>query len=314
MSKRKGKPIERAFLGVFQDVQKKLDFTALPLEELESRFLEVLIQAAISKCIEFNLVVNHKRKQTTAAFFLISNLRSICEDLIYLTYLSRMDEKHAVKLVQLRQLQDLCKGVEVQKHFFERNNPFQPVLGSDAYVKEIKQTIQQYQEDLQNFWRSEGCSRSHGPTIRDMADSVGLTSTYEFIYFSASNFVHFNPHTLLRMGWGEQKGPFVFSVDHMDGYYRSFGSFYGAILFIGFQASFGLNFLKPALDTEIKKLIELIGHVHRWPEIITFEEMNYRPPLYLITHALREVMREEDRTIPYGVILDEVLNLKKLAN
>ena len=110
--------------------------------------------------------------------------------------------------------------------------------------------------------------------LRDMAEDVGLISTYEFIYFSASNFVHFNPHALFRTGWGAEHGPFTFSIRNMSGYYQSFSSFYGAVLFIGFQASFGSDHFKVDLETEINRLIELIGYVQRWPEIITFEEMN----------------------------------------
>ena len=54
------------------------------------------------------------------------------------------------------------------------------------------------------------------------------------------------------------------------------------------------------LDTQIDRLIELIGHVQRWPEVITFEEMNEKPPLYLLTHALGKVMREEDNGTTLG--------------
>ena len=97
----------------------------------------------------------------------------------------------------------------------------------------------------------------------------------------------------------------------MNNYYRNFSSFYGAVLFVGFQASFGTDHFKHALDTQINRLIELIGHVQRWPEVITFEEMNEKPPLYFLTHALGKVMREEDKTLPYGAILQEVQGLKR---
>ena len=239
----------------------------------------------------------------------MSNLRGICEDLICLTYLSRLEKKHAVKFVELKQFQNVSKGLKVQKNFFEVNNPVQPILSDREITVKAEKIIRKNREDLRGLWQSMGCFKQDGPTTRDMAESVGLTSTYEFIYFSASNFVHFNPQALFRTGWGPQEGPFTFSVRHMDGYYRSFSSFYGAVLFIGFHSSFGQHCFENALDAEIKELIELIGHVHRWPEVITFEEMNHKPPLYILTHALREVMRGEDKKMPYGAILEEVQNL-----
>jgi Family of unknown function (DUF5677) len=49
-------------------------------------------------------------------------------------------------------------------------------------------------------------NRRDGPTIKDMALEVGLTFTYDYIYFVSSNFVHFNPQGLLRMGWGGMDG------------------------------------------------------------------------------------------------------------
>ena len=59
------------------------------------------------------------------------------------------------------------------------------------------------------------------------------------------------------------------------------------------------------------QLIELVGHVHRWPEVVTFEEMNKKTHFYLLTHAMSKVMKEEDNTIPYGAILHEVQSLAR---
>ena len=81
-------------------------------------------------------------------------------------------------------------------------------------------------------------------------------------------------------------------------------------MFIGFEASFGADYFETALDVEINRLVDLIGHVQRWPEIVTFEEMNETPPLYLLTHALGRVVREDDKTVPYGAILREVQALR----
>lgn len=304
--KTEGVPITRAFLRVFQSVKRKLDFTSPPVDELKDRIFDALIQASVSKCVDFNIFANRTDERAGPAFVMLSSLRGICEDLIYLTYMSRLGETKANELVVLLVGQNTAKGLAAQQAFFESNNPTQPILKGGKTTAEANRFVVEARDKLRVFWAQVGSTKRDGPTIRDMADEVGLSSTYEYIYFAASNFVHFNPQALLRMGWGPELGPFTFSVRNMNGYYQSFSGFYGAVLFIGFCSSFGAKHLNADLDTEIARLLELIGHIDRWPEVITFEEMNQEPPLYFLTHVLGIVMREEDPTIPHNAILQEV--------
>ena len=277
----------------------------------KGHLLEALIQAATSKCVEFNIAANRKPTTADTSFFFMSTLRGICEDLIWLTYLARMEERSAEEFVEYLIQRGTLEGLATQRRFFEANNPTQPVLGSGRDANDGNRAIQKARNKRRVFWKSMGSTRRDGPTVRNIAENVGLVSTYDFVYFAASNFVHFNPNALLQTGWGPNTGPFTFSIRHMNNYYRSFSSFYGVVLFVGFHASFGTDHFKHAIDTEIDQLLELISHVQRWPEIITFEEMNVKPPLYLLTHAVGKVMREEDKTIPYGSILQEVQGLKR---
>ena len=94
-------PIERAFLRTFQTVRRKLKFTSAPVEELADHMSDALIQAATSKCVEFNIEANRTGRYTKTAFLLMSNLRGLCEDLIWLTYLSRMEKQSANELRNL---------------------------------------------------------------------------------------------------------------------------------------------------------------------------------------------------------------------
>ena len=274
------------------------------MDTMMEKSLDALVLAAVWRCIEFNIAANRTTKRDEEAFFLLSNIRGICEDLISLTYLSRMKEAHSQKLIRLLMAKSTLDGLFVQERFFRINNPFQPVLGGDSAAQA------RCRSELRQFWKSVGISRRDGPSMRDMASQLGLSSTYEFIYFAASNFVHFNPLVLLRNGWGEMDGPVTFSITHMHMHYRSFCRFYGAVLFVGMAASFGQKHLEANLDAEIERVVDIIGHVQRWPEIVTFEEMNRKPPLYLLTHAIGQVMREEDNTVSYGVILREVQALR----
>ena len=305
-SNQRSHSIGQAFMKVFETTKQKLEFHQCLVDSLEDGMLGPLVQAAVSKCIDFNMIVNRLGKGAEEAFFFMSNLRGICEDLIYLTYLSRMEAEPAEKLIRVLTLKNNFEGRAIQREFFSKNNPLQPVLGGDNAAADGLKS----REEFRQFWKLEGINRP--PTMRDMAEQVGLISTYDFIYFAASNFVHFNPLVLLRTGWANENDRFVFSTRHMHAYYRDFSGFYGAVLFIGFHASFGAKYFKVAVDSEVDRLVKLIGHVQRWPEIVTFEEMNVQPPLYMITHALRQVVeREEWEAIPYGAILEEIQGLRR---
>jgi hypothetical protein len=302
--------IEGALLKIFRQANKKVAFRSVFAAELRERMLDALIHAATSKCLEFNVAVNQPAKNSQPSFILVSNLRGICEGLIYLTYLSRIDARRAQELITRVLALNTARGIEAQRNFFTANNPTQPVLGAGSSAERVKKSVTKAREQLRAFWKKMGSATRDGPTLLDLSAEVGLRSTYEYIYFVASNFVHFNPQALLRTGWGPECGPFHFSINNMDGYYRSLSSFYGAILFIGFNASFGARYFQVTVDTEIARLIEIIGHVQRWPEVVTFEEMNQKPPMYFLTHAMGKVMRDEDKTFPYGAILQEVQALR----
>ena len=295
------------FLTTFEITNEKLEFSAAP--NTAEEMLGALVQAATAKCVEFNMAANHNPTRDAPAIMLMSTLRGVTEDLICLIYLCRLKGGLGKQLIPLLIHENVAKGVDVQRKFFEANNPLQPVFGGGSSGGDTSKRADQAKKDIKAFWAVAG--RKGAPRVRDMAATVGLESTYEFIYFATSNFVHFNPSALLRMGWGAKSGPFTFSIENINAYYRNFASFYGAILFVGFEASFGLEYFREDASGELKRLIELVGKVQRWPEVITFEEMNMQPPLYLLTHALREVMAgEQDSSLSYGEILKEVQGLR----
>ena len=219
-NQQRGDDIERAFLRVLRVAKRKLTFAPLSVDSLEDRMLNALIQAAVSRCIDFNMAANRVGRPAEEAFFLLSNLRGVCEDLIYLTYLCRMEQEQSKELIRILVRKNMAEGLAVQRRFFDANNPFQPVLGGDSSI--VDEQKSRCRAEYRRFWTSLGITRRDGPTMQDMADRVGLTSTYDFIYFAASNFVHFNPQVLLRTGWGDVGEPVVFSIRHMHSYYRSF--------------------------------------------------------------------------------------------
>lgn len=162
---------------------------------------------------------------------------------------------------------------------------------------------------MKSFWRALGINKPRGPSIRAMAATVGLPSTYDYIYFAASNFVHFNPQALLRMGWGPQKGPLRFAAEHMAPYYAGLARFYGAVLFIGFHAAFAPQFFDTDLTPDVNRLLAALGEDARWPEIITFEEMNVTRPPFSVMRVLAKAAYDSQHPLESRGILREVRGL-----
>jgi len=76
------------------------------------------------------------------------------------------------------------------------------------------------------------------------------------------------------MGWGDLP-EITFSTRHFKAYYRHFACFYGAYLFTELCAwMISIDLLDKAVETDLQKIVALLEKEARWPEIVTFEEMN----------------------------------------
>ena len=132
------------------------------------------------------------------------------------------------------------------------------------------------QSKLQNIVNSQGkkSGKQSLPSARFMANKSGLSQLYDYIYHAMSIFVRFNPHILLRMGWGDLP-EITFSTRHFNAYYRHFACFYGAYLFKELCTwMISIDLLDKAVGTDLQKIVDLLEKETRWPEIVTFEEMN----------------------------------------
>ncbi len=293
---------------IFGRVRKRERFESPLASQLLEGLHSAIVSSAIAKCVDLNVLANTSAIAKANSFLLLANLRGVAEDLIVLEYLKTFSPEDANKFLVLRQRQTTHDGMLTQLHFFKANNPFQPVVGGK--VETLERLLEKDRGEIRDFWTAVGSPRKNGPTIKDMAASSGLTQTYDYIYFLSSNFVHFNPHTLMRMGWGPETGPFQFSVHNFAAYYADLASFYCAVLFVGFFYRVGSAHFSPHLEADVLKILEAIDDFPRWPEIVTFEEMNLRPPMLpFMAHAMRRAMEGSDEQIPYGAILREVRGL-----
>ena len=150
--------------------------------------------------------------------------------------------------------------------------------------KDADQEIKSKNKEIISIWKKLGWSRGR-PSTRDLADRAGLLELYDFLYAATSRIVHFTPQSLLRMGWCNIPGTdpstiddsdkFSYSLSHFTGYHAQFTRFYGARLFLDIYESFRARF--PDNETVLSAVSilqsELEG-LNRWPEVVTFEEMN----------------------------------------
>lgn len=277
------------------------DFTKIEVSKSEYSFFSSCLRASLAKSYEF-LLFSHSDSESEGYLFAVSTLRGITEDLIVLKFISTLEQKKCERILQILQLIEIHERVTRQQAFFEKYRPFQPVLG----WTEASPSLDQLKDEMRTIWSESGWTNFKGkgiPPVREMADKIApgvLDLLYDFIYRLTSSTVHFTPQTLLRFGWGEigEDGESFlggYSVKHLAPYYKKFCQTYGALLFCLYFEFFVQN-IDPtaAVENSILSIREAILLDNRWPEMITFEEMNktvpqfYReqPMLYATMHAM----------------------------
>lgn len=260
-------------------------------------FFTLCVKASLAKCFEFNLAVRSKNN-LDESFFWMPALRGICEDLIVLNFVKTMPRPDREKLVLKLMAHDVHSRISLQDRFFKEIHIHQPVLR----IEDVVNRISALESEIQQIWTRHGWNLTRGsmPQIRQIAERQGqpvLASLYDYLYRSTSAAVHFNVQSLLRSGWGPSKVEFTFSTKNFSPYFRSYARVYGAFLFCVYFEFFG-RFLRPGSVVthrvaEIRKELLLAP---RWPEMVTFEEMNIEPPkTNIILETLLAVVESEKR-------------------
>ena len=276
--------------------------------ELQEKFVDALTVSSMAKCLDFNVAANDEDDNKNRPFFLAGNCRVICEELIYVSFLRSIDKQQANEL-GLALNNAMCRrSVLAQTRFFAANNPLQPTIGGFMTADEQEIEIRNAESNLNDLWSRHGFAGKNSPRIRDLSRRVSLTATYDYVYHMTSNFVHFNPPHLLKTGWGPIDGPFVFSVENFHGYYLDVARFLGAILFLGYVTMFPEALTRRLSQEYVETVTQALESNVRWPEIVTFEEMNQRPPPNILHRALMSTLRQtDDKAFPN--ILKEIGSL-----
>ncbi|QNF34215.1 hypothetical protein HUW51_16350 [Adhaeribacter swui] len=125
------------------------------------------------------------------------------------------------------------------------------------------------------------------PSVYVMAKKTGYEELYTYFYYATSSLVHFRPDILAKMAWGTfgedgRLKDYTVSIKNFSNYYLEFNLVYGTYLFKEF---IGNHFYEVAMSIEnkldwIKKIDALLDR--DWPELVTFEHMNIKPPSSII--------------------------------
>ena len=121
--------------------------------------------------------------------------------------------------------------------------------------------------------------------IAQKSEPVLLEVVYDFIYRLTSGAVHFNPQVLLRLGWGPYKpsggilSDVTYSTKKLSHYYLGLSQVYGTyLLCLYFELFDEYLMLGEEENDAVVDIREHLFHILRWPEMVTFEEMNKHFP------------------------------------
>jgi len=241
------------------------------------------LRATFIKAFDYNYSLNCRRS-TLPAFFTIPPLRGICEDIIYFRCLASWKVRERDSILRTLMLTNVFSNLKCQTKFFKTNRLFQDVL---PITPNQRRRLKRLGAKAVRLWQRHGfnnvSSYTFSPSTRSLARQANLLPLYDYLYHAASEFVHFNPRELLRSGWGDMKGGQMlevrFSSENFSLYYREFAVVYGSYLLCLFVKLLARNLRIPK---DVLRIVERIDAVlmaiMRWPELVTYEEMNVRPP------------------------------------
>lgn len=263
-------------LKIFEEFEVRLKNIIVQTDISQNIFHSVL-KATFVKIYEFNCLCN-KLSSTNDSFFQMATLRGICEDLISIKFLKEKILIDRDLLLSHMVQKGTFEDIIVQQEFFKENKPAQMILDS----KNAETLAEELSKEIKLILKKNGLKGDREfPSVAQMATDTKLIKLYNYLYYATSTLVHFSPSHLMRLGWTDSKtsNTFRFSTKYYNKYYFDFCSYYAAFLFVEFYKSFKKDLkLEKILKVEIIKIKEQLENKLRMPEIVTFEEINIKPP------------------------------------
>ena len=245
------------------------------------------LRASIAKSFEFTSLA-HQDPPPVHGFFITATLRGICEDLIVFTFLDRLSVDDRNQALSLLMSLNIAEGIKAQSEFFGATRPWQPV------VQPPKQKKIDEEQKLRALSAKLGWTgRQPWPTVWHMAKEASLHALYSYLYSATSKWVHFSPHILLRMGWGgtsddvDDHTEWTFTTTNFSQYYIEFNQVYSLMLLLQLLRGPAAGLLSNRAQNVIAVLQLHLDEPMRWPETVTFEELNLQGPNYIMRTLLR---------------------------
>lgn len=246
---------------------------------MDDPLLTSCIKAALTKAFEF-VELSFGRMRNDYAFHCMAGLRSVCEDLIVLKFIAGLTVDEQEKILRGTMILDTEKAMRRQVPFFATFRVGQPVMNGWHKPDLLAKT----KDELVQVWKALGWPKNKDgglPPTSEIARKIGpdtLSVLYEYVYRLTSGMVHFSTRALLRTGWGNE-GECRFSTTNMDRYSGEFCRVYGIFLLTVYFEFFGtLLGMDDNVARIVKRLRRFLIQQNRWPEMITFEEMNHKVP------------------------------------
>jgi len=238
------------------------------------------------------------------AFHCVGGLRSICEDLIVLKFISTLPVEDQNTLLLNEIVKTNHNSMRYQADFFGTFRVGQPVLNG-SYTTEKLANINSQVDDV---WRRHGWPNAKDgkwPPTEQLARKVGKGTVdviYNYIFRLTSSTVHFSTRSLLRTGWGavtSDELEVTFSTKNMSNYFVAFCQVYGVFLLsVYFEFFPDLLKVTPKVQIHVQKMRVALAKLNRWPEMLTYEEMNRSIPkemniFYFVLRLLQAEKFEE---------------------
>lgn len=236
--------------------------------------------ASFIKTLEFAILCTVHRGDGAHPFFLTSNLRGICEDVIVLSWLKSCDPDDRSSYLVATAALAVLENLKRQADFFDTAGTGQILMGPESFAGDplpLEATLIQLRKKYK--WPKR---RDLLPSVRWCAVQQGFTPLYDYLYAGASQAVHFSPVHLFRSGLGteyEDGQKVLFSTGHNRAYYETFNLVYSAHLVVIAYRTLG-DVIDPqgVAEAHVTRIETWTTKIRRWPELVTFEDFDEEYP------------------------------------
>jgi hypothetical protein len=184
-------------------------------------------------------------------------LRPMIEDMLYLEYLAALPPPTANKIIYLGSFREILQSALAQAN--GDGNAAWADIGWPR-SRSVGDDLKKIEEDLAKVGETLGWRRgSHWPSTAHVANKTGSTAIYEHIYQGSSRGVHFSPHHLLRMIWGNAGGAHTANLDNFERYYKVYALTNAGWIFCNLL-SHCWTVADQAPDEELKRQVDELTH------------------------------------------------------